>query len=105
MALQRTRNDDELLHANLIMMPHFLVSKVKLYSLELLQDAQQRAYEEVMAAMDRFEGKINHESVDEMEYLEAVINESMRMWPTGNFIGRVCKKDCEVRSGCYWQCL
>ena len=57
---------------------------------------QQKAYEEVMGAMDRFEGKINHESADEMQYLEAVINESMRMWGTGNFVGRICKKDCEV---------
>ena len=69
------------------------------YALAKNQDVQQRAYEEVMGATDRFEGKINHESADEMEYIEAVINESMRMWPTGNFVGRVCKKDCEVGFG------
>ena len=49
-----------------------------------------------MEAMDKFDGKINHESVDEMEYLEALINESMRMWPIANFLGRICKKDCQV---------
>lgn len=69
------------------------------YALAKNQDVQQKAYEEVMGAMDRFEGKINHESADEMQYLEAVINESMRMWGTGNFVGRICKKDCEIAPG------
>ena len=67
------------------------------YALAKNQAVQQRAYEEVLEATERFGGKINHESVDEMEYLEGIINETMRMYGVAGFVGRICKKDCEVR--------
>lgn len=69
------------------------------YALAKNQEVQQKAYEEVVAAMERFDGKINHDSADHMQYLEAVIHESMRMWTMSNFVGRICKKDCEIAPG------
>ena len=67
------------------------------YALSKNQEAQERAYAEVVNVLEQSDGKINHESVEEMEYLEGIINETMRMYGVANFVGRVCKKDCEVR--------
>ena len=57
---------------------------------------QQRAYEEVRDVMERHGGKINHETIAEMEYLEAVIMENLRVHTPVLAHIRVCREDCEV---------
>ena len=46
--------------------------------------------------MERHGGKIDHETIGDMEYLEAVIMENLRMHaPVLGHI-RTCKEDCEA---------
>ena len=68
------------------------------YALAKNQEAQERAYAEVVGILEQSDGKINHESVEGMSYTEAVINETLRMYaPVTNF-ARTCMKDCEVNA-------
>ena len=46
--------------------------------------------------MERHGGKINHETIAEMEYLEAVIMENLRVHTPVLAHIRVCREDCEV---------
>jgi cytochrome P450 len=52
--------------------------------------------DEVKEVMARHDGKINHETIEEMEYLEATINENVRMTSPILLHLRVCSKDTEV---------
>jgi cytochrome P450 len=52
--------------------------------------------DEVKEVMARHDGKINHETIEEMEYLEATINENLRMNSPILLHLRVCSKDTEV---------
>ena len=65
-------------------------------SLATNPEVQQRAYEEVREVMERHGGKINHETIADMEYLEAVIMENLRMHTPVLAHIRTCKEDCEV---------
>ena len=75
-----------------------LIMYFALYSFAKNPKVQRRAYEEVKEVAERHNGKINHETIAEMDYLEAVIMEDLRMHPPGNLHIRVCKEDCEVPS-------
>jgi cytochrome P450 len=68
------------------------------YSLAKWPEVQDRVYKEVNDVMDRHNGKINHETIEEMEYLEATINENLRLHSPVVVHLRVCNKDTEV--GC-----
>ena len=59
-------------------------------------EVQDRVYEEVKDVMARHDGNINHETIEEMEYLEATISENLRMNPPALLHLRVCNKDTEV---------
>ena len=47
--------------------------------------------------MERHGGKINHETIADMHYLEAVIMENLRMHTPVLAHIRVCREDCEVK--------
>ena len=66
---------------------------------------QQRAYEEVRDVMERHGGKINHETIAEMEYLEAVIMENLRVHTPVLAHIRVCREDCEVWRDYTWHSI
>jgi cytochrome P450 len=59
-------------------------------------EVQNRVLDEVREVMARHDGKINHETIEEMEYLEATINENLRMNSPALLHIRVCSKDTEV---------
>jgi cytochrome P450 len=44
----------------------------------------------------RHGGKVNHETIEEMEYLEATIMENLRIHPPILSSQRYCAKDCEA---------
>jgi len=69
------------------------------HSLATNPEVQQRAYEEVREVMERHGGKINHETIADMEYLEAVIMENLRMHTPVLAHIRTCKEDCEIAPG------
>ena len=61
-------------------------------------DIQEKIHEEVLECLANNE-KIDHESIKEMNFLEAAINENLRMYPPIIVQERICKKDTQVKPG------
>jgi hypothetical protein len=71
------------------------------HALPLVCKVSQRAgqgADEVREIMARHDGEINHETIEKMEYLEATINENLRMNSPALLHFRDCSKDTEVCS-------
>nr|APH81393.1 cytochrome P450 CYP3027C1 [Tigriopus kingsejongensis] len=69
------------------------------YNLAKNPEIQERLYEELQDVIDKFDGRIDHESIQEMEYLEACIQENLRRnGPVADQV-RLCTKDCEIAPG------
>ena len=49
--------------------------------------------------LEKFDGRIDHETIGEMKYLEACINEDLRIAGPVIITRRLCGKDCEVNAG------
>ena len=66
------------------------------YHLAKNPEVQEKVYQEVMEVMERHDGKLDHETISDMDYLEAAVNETLRM--SGSIVGhyRRCSKDTEV---------
>lgn len=57
-------------------------------------EVQDKLYEEVQAVHESLEGKpLTYEALQSMKYMEMVISETLRLWPSANLIDRVCNKD------------
>ncbi|XP_032682972.1 cytochrome P450 9e2-like [Odontomachus brunneus] len=59
-------------------------------------DIQAKLRNEIDAVMKATNGALTYEAVNGMQYLDAVINESLRMYPVAVFLDRVCMKDFEL---------
>uniref|UniRef100_A0A8C9C411 unspecific monooxygenase n=1 Tax=Phocoena sinus TaxID=42100 RepID=A0A8C9C411_PHOSS len=66
-----------------------------LYELATRPDVQQKLQEEVDATFPN-KAPPTYEALVQMEYLDMVLNESLRIFPIAGRIERVCKKDVEV---------
>lgn len=64
------------------------------YELAVNQDVQKKLLDEIDGAMKESNGKPSYESINGMQYLDAVITETLRMHPMG-FLTRVCTKEFE----------
>ena len=60
-------------------------------------DIQDKIHNEIKEVLSNHDDIINHETTQEMPYLEAAINENLRMHPPIISQERVCKKDVEVK--------
>ncbi len=69
------------------------------YELARRPDLQETIVEEIESAMEGNDGDITHDTIDRMEFLEAVIIENLRKNPPITYIVRFCTKDCEVVPG------
>uniref|UniRef100_A0A8C6AKY6 unspecific monooxygenase n=1 Tax=Monodon monoceros TaxID=40151 RepID=A0A8C6AKY6_MONMO len=65
------------------------------YELATHPDIQQKLQEEIDAALPS-KAPPTYESLEQMEYLDMVLNESLRLFPLTARLERVCKKDVEV---------
>jgi len=63
------------------------------YRLANNQDKQEKLIEEVDAYLKRNKGKIEHETLAELVYMNACMNETLRMCPPLIRVERVCQKD------------
>ncbi|KAK7863022.1 hypothetical protein R5R35_010770 [Gryllus longicercus] len=63
------------------------------YALSRHPDAQLRLQKEVDAMMKETGGKPTYEAIQGMKYLDAVINESLRLFPPAQAVNRVCRED------------
>nr|AHW57324.1 CYP321F3 [Chilo suppressalis] len=56
-------------------------------------EIQKRVQEEVDNVFDKYDGKLSFDAISEMEYLDNVINEALRVYPPIGFSTRRCTED------------
>lgn len=59
---------------------------------------QDKVYEEQKRVFDDSLKDCNYQHLQEMKYLEKVIKESLRMYPTIQFVARKSNKDIDLKS-------
>lgn len=59
-------------------------------------DIQNKLRAEIDDVLIRTNGKPTYEAISQMKYLDAVVNESLRLYPLAPFLDRVCVKDFEL---------
>lgn len=71
-----------------------------MYELVRNPDIQERLYEEVQQMHESLGGKsITYDSLQKMKYLDMVVSETLRMWPAGGAIDRICVRDYTLDDG------
>lgn len=65
------------------------------YNLAMHPDIQDKLIQEIDDALERHNGEINYDSVNDVEYLNSVISETQRMYGI-TFTDRQCTKDYEI---------
>ncbi|KFP21782.1 Cytochrome P450 3A24, partial [Egretta garzetta] len=66
------------------------------YNLAMHPDVQQRLQDEIDANLPNKGKRPTYSAITQMEYLDMVVNESLRLFPPGGRIERVCKKTVEL---------
>ncbi|XP_011168514.1 cytochrome P450 9e2-like [Solenopsis invicta] len=59
-------------------------------------DVQNKLREEIDDVLRQTNGKPTYESINRMKYLDAVVNETLRLYPVSPFTDRVCVKETEL---------
>ncbi|KAK0161242.1 hypothetical protein PV327_009735 [Microctonus hyperodae] len=87
-------------HAFAFIVESFETSSVTLsflfYQLSQHQDIQQKVREEVFTVLEKFDNELNHDTIREMTYMDQVINESLRMFPTAGRLMKICTEQIEL---------
>ncbi len=63
------------------------------YNLAKYPDVQEKLVKEVDSYLSRHDGKIGHETIGELTYMSACINETLRMFSPLIRVERICNKD------------
>ncbi|XP_046678174.1 probable cytochrome P450 6a13 [Homalodisca vitripennis] len=61
-----------------------------LYELSIHADIQEALYQNIQEAVDKHNGAITYESLQDMPYLDQVVNETLRLYGSGQIIIRTC---------------
>ncbi|XP_058462574.1 probable cytochrome P450 9f2 [Malaya genurostris] len=70
------------------------------YELTRNVDVQAKLHEEILRIQRELDGKpLTYEVLQGMKYLDMVISETLRMWPIGTLIERMCLKDYVLDDG------
>nr|XP_033322509.1 cytochrome P450 6k1-like [Megalopta genalis] len=69
-----------------------------LYELALNMDVQKTLRTEIREALDKTEGRITYEMIMTLPYLDMVVSEVLRKYPTLGFLERVAATDYKVRN-------
>lgn len=72
-----------------------------IYNLTKYPDMQQKLYEDIQNSMEKHGGKLDHDTILDMVYMDAVIQENLRINGPLALHSRVCTKDCEVIPGLF----
>ncbi|KAJ3618158.1 hypothetical protein MTP99_006184 [Tenebrio molitor] len=67
-----------------------------MYELSKHQELQDKVRDEVNAVLAKHEGKITYEAIQEMKYMDQVINETLRKYPPLPLITRMCVRDYKI---------
>ncbi|XP_067396081.1 cytochrome P450 3A9-like [Emydura macquarii macquarii] len=65
------------------------------YELAIHPDVQQKLQEEIDSVLPN-KTPLTYDALMQMEYLDMIVNETIRMFPLGGRLERICKKDVEV---------
>ncbi|XP_014486912.1 PREDICTED: cytochrome P450 4C1-like [Dinoponera quadriceps] len=80
---------------------HDTVAIAACFSLLLLaehKDIQDRVRKEVNEVMEKNNGKLNMDALQNLSYLERCLKESLRIYPSVHYISRVCTEDVKLHS-------
>ncbi|KAI4456041.1 cytochrome p450 [Holotrichia oblita] len=69
-----------------------------LFSLATHSDIQEKLREEVKKVLNKYNGEITYDALQDLKYMEQVINETMRMYPATPLIPRECTQDYTIPS-------
>lgn len=67
-----------------------------MYELGVNPEVQDKLRREINTVLARHDGRITYNSVNEMEYLDRVVDETLRKYPIIPFLPRLCAKDYPV---------
>lgn len=56
------------------------------------QDIQQQLFEEIAETTSKYDEKITYDAIQEMQYLDGVVSEAMRIYSVGFTMNKVCTK-------------
>ncbi|KAJ2943997.1 hypothetical protein O0L34_g8322 [Tuta absoluta] len=56
-------------------------------------DILQKVHDEIDRVWDKYDGNLTYEAISEMEYLDKVLDEALRMYPPIGFLTRMCVRD------------
>ncbi|KAG5883092.1 hypothetical protein JTB14_027889 [Gonioctena quinquepunctata] len=63
------------------------------YELAVNPDIQEKLREEILETTENCEGKLSYDIINGMKYIDMVVQESMRKWPSVIEVDRICSKD------------
>lgn len=66
------------------------------YEVGINEDVQRRLQEEIDQALEKCNGKVTYDVMNDMKYLDAVVYEALRMYPSISAVDRVCVKSFEL---------
>lgn len=70
------------------------------YEIAVNPDVQKKMYEEIAETNEQLGGqRVTYDAIQKMKYLDQVIYESLRKWPTDFLTSRVCTKDYNYDDG------
>ncbi|XP_020298107.1 cytochrome P450 9e2-like [Pseudomyrmex gracilis] len=68
------------------------------YEIAVNQDVQEKLQSEIDRVLEVTNGEASYEAINSMEYLDAVVNETLRKYPIGRILDRLCAEDFELPS-------
>ncbi|KAK4874012.1 hypothetical protein RN001_013372 [Aquatica leii] len=73
------------------------------YELAKNQDVQQKLQEEIQETLLKCNGNLTYEAVHKMMYMDMVVSETLRKWPPGFILDRLCVKDYLIEPVNSWE--
>ncbi|KYM95131.1 PREDICTED: cytochrome P450 9e2-like [Cyphomyrmex costatus] len=67
------------------------------FDLAYRPEIQEKLREEVLSVLKKYNGEITYEGLNEMTYMEQVLNETLRLLPAGVMIKKRCTEECELK--------
>ncbi|KZC05574.1 Cytochrome P450 9e2 [Dufourea novaeangliae] len=71
-------------------------ASLTVYNLATHPEIQERLQQEIDQVLEKTQGQVTYDTILGMEYLDAVLNEAMRLHPTSIVLDRTCAKDFEL---------
>ena len=65
----------------------------------MFPECQEKLYAELQSVFPNKDDEITHEKVQDIYYLECVMNEAMRILPPVPLVGRLCTDDVDIGNG------